>query len=194
MCQGGALPNSALRPGFHCISNGTKPEPYELLSLKHSETPMPGKAFAISLFPIVVGAGALCWLAPLQGFEASAETFVSASTQLFDATPVGGAFHAISPARRTSEPHEYQDVSAQIFDPDVFGGVHSKFSGTERIVSGPDAGQSKTEGRSVGTSGRLLTTPALEILPGPARQCEPGPSTRKHDPQYGELEQNHAAG
>jgi hypothetical protein len=155
---------------------------------------MPGKAFVISLFPIVVGAGALCWLAPLQGFEASAETFVSASTQLFDATPVGGALHTISPARRTSEPHEHQDVSAQIFDPDVFGGVHSKFAGTERIVSGPDAGQSKTEGRSVGTPGRLLTTPVLEISPGPARQCEPGPSTRKHDPQYGELEQNHAAG
>jgi hypothetical protein len=155
---------------------------------------MPGKAFVISLFPIVVGAGALCWLAPLQGFEASAETFVSARTQLFDATPVGGALHTISPARRTSEPHEHQDVSAQIFDPDVFGGVHSKFSGTERIVSGPDASQAKIEGRSVAPSQGLVSTPVREISPGPSRQCEPGPSTRRFEPQYGSLERNHTTG
>jgi hypothetical protein len=155
---------------------------------------MPGKACVTSVFSIVVAAGALCWLAPLQGLEASAETYatsVSVSTQLFDATPVGGALHTMSPARRTGETHQNQDVRAQIFDPDVFGGVRSKFSGTERIASGPD---SQTEGRSVATSDRLRTTPVLDISPGPARQCEPGPSTRKHEPQYGELVRNHAAG
>jgi hypothetical protein len=156
---------------------------------------MPGKALLVSVPAIVIAAAALCWLAPLQGVEAAAERsqgYLSVSTQLFDGTPVGGALHTISPAPTPDRAGENRDVKAQVFDPDIFGAVRSKFSGAESIVSGPDAGQPKVEGRSVGTSDRLLTTPILEISPGPPRQCEPG-STRKLEPQYGALERSHAA-
>ena len=158
---------------------------------------MPRNALVVGLPTILVAAGALCWLASLDGLQASAETSAShvpASTQLFDATPLGGVLHTISPAPTRSGPGANQEVRAQIFDPDVFGGVRSRFSGPGMIVSGSDASQSKIEGRSVGTSDQLVPTPVREISPGPSRQCEPGPSTRRFEPQYGSLERNHASG
>jgi hypothetical protein len=158
---------------------------------------MPRNALVVGLPTILVAAGALCWLAPLGGLQASADpsaSYISATTQLFDATPLGGVLHAISPAPTRSARGANQDVRAQIFDPDVFGGVRSRFAGPGIVVSGSDASQAKIEGRSVAPSQLLVPTPVREISPGPSPQCEPGPSTRRFEPQYGTLERNQATG
>ena len=157
---------------------------------------MRGKALILSLPSIVVAAGGLCWLAPLQGLEAFAEApagYPSASAQVFDATPMGGVLHTISRAHTSANTGKHQDVKAQIFDPEVFGSVRSKFSNPAETLSDLDASRSTIEGRSVGTSDKAAPVRTREISPGPARQCEPGPAAAKFELQYGALERNPAA-
>jgi hypothetical protein len=71
---------------------------------------------------------------------------------------------------------EYYPVSKQLFDPEVFGNVRSSFSVG---VSKPSV-----EGRSVGRTTEPMRIPA-EIKAPAEPQCEPRPSARKNEPQFG---------
>ena len=146
---------------------------------------MPRKALVLPLASVALAAGALCWLAPLRGFEASAEmssVYPNATTQVFDATPLGGEPAAFASGGNVS-------VKAQIFDPEALGSVRSSFSGP-RSVAGAEA-PSTIEGRSVATPVQPVPT-IIKTAPAP-RECEPRPSAGRNEPQYGSLEQNRAA-
>lgn len=157
---------------------------------------MPLKVLLVSLPSVVLAAAGLCWLAPARSLEASAETpvsHVSVSRQLFDATPMGGVPGTISPAV-AAQTGQDREVKAQIFDPELYGAVRSQFSGTRAIASDVDAAALQIEGRSVGTADRPASSPARQISPGPARECEPEHSAAKFELQIGALAENPAAG
>ena len=112
---------------------------------------MPKNGLLITVPTLAAAACALCWLVPQRAFEASAETRVDFS------------------------------VSKQLFDPEAFGDVRSKFSGGDFTPS-----QATIEGRSVGRAAEPTQIPLQIKGPSPAdSQCEPRPSARKFEPQYG---------
>ncbi|MBV8848462.1 MAG: hypothetical protein JOZ16_02645 [Methylobacteriaceae bacterium] len=160
---------------------------------------MPRKALVVSVSSLAVAACALASLALLRGTGALAEpaaSYPSVSTQLFDATPIGGEARTLAPhsgSRQASDIN--QSVKAQIFDPEVFGGVRSKFSGTRAVVGNSDGSQSTIEGRSVGLPLQVapVSAPVRKMSPAP-QECEPRPSARTLEPQIGSLEQNYLAG
>jgi len=160
---------------------------------------MPRKALVVSVSALAVAACLVGSLTILRGTGALAETaagYPSVSTQLFDATPIGGEVRTLfSPAASRPAAEAALSVKAQIFDPDVFGDTRSKFSGT-RSVANSDESQSTIEGRSVGTPLQAVpvAAPVREMSPGQPRECEPRPSARKAEPQFGSLELNRAAG
>jgi hypothetical protein len=155
---------------------------------------MPKKALVVSIASIAMGACALCSMAAPGSLRASAETqrYPSASTQIFDATPIGGELHTLALAAGASQ--EEAPVKAQIFDPEVFGSVRSNFSATRSMTANSDASRATTEGRSVGKTAPSASAPSLrDLSPGPSRECEPRPSAGKNEPQFGSLELNQAA-
>jgi hypothetical protein len=156
---------------------------------------MPKKAFILPVASVAVAACALCWLTPLRGFQASAETawgYPAASTQLFDASPIGGEPGGFGSATGGSnKPGADVSVKAQIFDPEALGSVRSRFSGT-RAIARTETAPSTIEGRSVGTQIQPIPT-IIKTSPAP-RECEPRPSAGRNEPQFGSLKQNRAAG
>jgi hypothetical protein len=161
---------------------------------------MRGKALSVSIPSIAVAAFALYWLAPPRGFEAAAEPSAGAfsvSTQLFDATLIGGERHTFVPAaNEPSRDSAAPAIKAQIFDPEVFGTVRSNFSGTRSVAGNPEALESTREGRSIATPVQAAPAPApaREISPVQPRECEPRPSARTNEPQFGSLARSDAIG
>jgi hypothetical protein len=161
---------------------------------------MPGKALFVSIPSIAAAAFALYWLAPPRSFEAAAEPSdgaFSVSTQIFDATLIGGERHSFVPAaNESSRDSAAPAIKAQIFDPEVFGTVRSNFSGTRSVAGNPEARQSTREGRSVATPVQAAPAPApaRETSPVQPRECEPRPSARTNEPQFGSLARSDAVG
>jgi hypothetical protein len=158
---------------------------------------MPRIAFAASVSCFAIAAGLMGSLA-VRGSGALAETaagYPTVNTQLFDATPLGGEPRPLASADRTPR-NSGADLTAkaQIFDPEVFGGVRSKFSEGRSVVGSSELGRSTIEGRSVGTPAQPAPAPVRNISPGQPRECESGSSVRRTEPQFGSLERNHAAG
>src|SRR5438270_13795750 len=100
---------------------------------------MSNKALIAFIPSIPIAFCVLCSMT-LPRLEASAETaagYPTVSTQLFDATPIGGDVHTFVATADTRSPANVElGVKAQIFDPEALGGTaRSKFSGAKSIAA-----------------------------------------------------------
>jgi hypothetical protein len=156
---------------------------------------MPRKALAVSAASAAIAACLVCSLINVRASEAPAAMttgYPSASTQVFDATPIGGelgtfAAVAVAPAGNSKD----AAVKAQIFDPDVLGAVRSKFSGMRSIAGNVEAGPT-LEGRSVGSPVLQVPQPVKQMAPEAPQECSPRPSAGTAEPQFGSAEPNEA--
>jgi hypothetical protein len=154
---------------------------------------MPGKIAVVGVPSIVIAACISCGLMTVRGSGASAETataYPTVSMQLFDGSPIGGEIHSFAPpAEHPSDEAAWPAVRAQVFEPDAIGTARSRFSGPALSADVTDPSRPTTEGRSVGRP-----VPAKEAAP--AQQpgaCDPKPSARTLELQFGRLERNQAA-
>jgi hypothetical protein len=158
---------------------------------------MPKKIAIVGIPSIVIAACVSFGLIAARGSEAAAETgavYPSVSTQLFDGSPIGGEIHSLAPAAApASDEAAWPAVRAQIFEPDAIGTARSRFSGPTLSADVTDPNKPTREGRSVGRGmeARPSPVPAKEIAPAPqSGACEPKPSARTMELQFGSLEHN----
>lgn len=153
---------------------------------------MPRKIAVVGVPSLALAVGISVGLIALRGSGASAETgavYPSVSTQLFDASPIGGEINSLAPpAAPGAEQAAWPAVRAQIFEPDAIGAARSRFSGPALSADVTDPNKPATEGRSVGKGleARPSPVPAKEMAPAPQPgACEPKPSARTMELQFG---------
>ena len=161
---------------------------------------MPRKIAVVGVPSILVAAGISCCLITARGSGAAAETgivYPTVSMQLFDASPIGGEIRSFAPSSApASDEAAWPAVRAQIFEPDAIGTARSRFSGPTLSAEVTDPNKPTTEGRSVGKGMEARPSPVRAIETTPAKQpsaCEPKPSARTMELQFGSLEHNQTA-